>query len=280
MSAKRIVITGATSGIGKALCLQLLMRGEDVIAIGRSAEKLSALNESSKGFPGRLHVYKADFKSLKSVVKMVESLKSDYQSGIDVLINNAAIVPKKRTLSDDGIEMQFQVNHLIPFYMSMALKDLLQKRKGIIITTSSNAHKKARFVGTDIEVKNNYHALRGYARTKLYNVMFTKSLNEHLDNTSIKAYAVHPGVVSTEIGTKNTSKLYAAMWKLYTKRGMKPEEATQTYLDLMYGTIETNKHFYFYKSQPHLPNENHFTTQDRKLLWNYSLKLLKEKSAS
>ena len=279
MSAKRIIVTGATSGIGRALVIELVKRGDDVIAIGRNPSKLNSLREDCAKLSGTLHLYRCDFKSLANVASLIRSLHEDYESGIDVLVNNAAIVPKKRTLSDDNLELQFQVNHLVPMMMSLKLKDLLEKRSGLIITTSSNAHKKAKFDKDDIEVSKKYHILRAYGRTKLYNVMFTLGFNQRFAADSIRAYAVHPGVVSTEIGTKDTSKLFAFLWKLYTKTGLKPHEATKTYIDLIDGQIPENKHPYYYKSRPHEHEDKGFKPEDIDVLWEYTEKRIKEKSA-
>lgn len=277
--SKVIVVTGATSGVGKALTLELLKEGHQVIAIGRNPQKLNDLENHVDDYKETLHLLRADFSSLSSVKHCSNSIKELFSDGIDVLINNAATVPKKRTLSEDHIEMQFQVNHLVPFMMSHLLLPLLEKKEGIIITTSSNAHKKAKFKENDLETTKKYHVLRAYARTKLYNIMFTISFNERYQSSNVKAYAVHPGVVNTAIGTKNTSKLYAMIWKWYTKRGISPKEATKTFIDIIDAKITTSDAVYFYRSKKHDYAEDKFNYEDQTTLWEYSLNKLKENSA-
>ncbi len=277
--SKSIVVTGATSGVGKALCLALLQANNEVIALGRNPQKLNALEREAGDYKQNLHLYRADFNDLSNVRSVTNTIIETFDSGIDVLINNAATVPKKRTLSQDNIEMQFQVNHLVPFMMSDMLVSLLEKKEGIIITTSSNAHKKAKFDANDLEVEKKYHVLRAYARTKLYNIMFTLSFNEYHKSKNVKAYAVHPGVVNTSIGTKDTSKLYAFLWRWYTKRGISPKEASQTFIDIINKKITTNDAIYFYQSSNHDYAAEKFSYQDREMLWDYSLNKIKENSA-
>ena len=250
--SKTIVITGMTSGVGRALCEYFLDRGETVIGISRNQAKLEEVKDAFKLLEGTLHTYQADFKDLDAVEGVIKQVTKDFSDGIDMLINNAALVPKKKTITKDGFETQFQVNHLVPVKMSHGFFELLKKRQGTIITTSSNAHLKAKFNPADLEGTKRYHALRSYARTKLYNVMTTLMINDHYAiKHGMKAYAVHPGLVQTEIGTKETSKLYAWLWRKYTKRGITPKEAVFTYAFLVYEEDPKTTIPYFYKSQPY-----------------------------
>jgi len=272
---KTIVITGVTSGIGKALTEYFLNRGEKVVGISRNQDKLNALIEEFKRLDGELVVYQADFKHLFSVNQVLDELNNDFPEGFDVLINNAALVPKKKTITEDGFETQFQVNHLVPVKFSHGLFKLLKKKQGKIITTSSNAHLKAEFDPSDLEVRNKYHALRAYARTKLYNIMTTIVLNDYYCmKQGLRAYAVHPGLVRTEIGTKETSRLYAFLWRLYTRRGIKPKEAVFTYAFLVYEDDPQSTIPYFYKTQPYPYSEIARDMENNILVFNDACKKL------
>jgi len=249
---KRIVITGMTSGVGQALTEYFLNRNEHVIGISRDQSKLDAVKASMQNLGGTLDVYQADFKNLKDVDDVISAIQRDYPEGIDVLINNAALVPKKKQMTVDGFETQFQVNHLVPVKFSHGFFELLKSRQGKIITTSSNAHLKAKFEPNDLQGLKKYHALRSYARTKLYNVMTTLVINDYYAmKHGMKAYAVHPGLVQTDIGTKDTSKLYAWLWRKYTKRGITAKEAVFTYAFLVYEDDPKTTIPYFYNSQPY-----------------------------
>lgn len=228
---KRIVLTGMTSGIGKALVYQLVREGYEVIGIARNENRLNAVTEDLKDAPGLFYPVVADFMSFKAVKEAVNKVYQRFSNGFDVLINNAALVPKPKIMTDDGFEAQYQVNHLVPVYLIESLLPLLKKADGMVITTSSDAHKRAKFDPNDIQGLKKYHSVRSYCRTKLYNVMMTNYYNDI--NDSVPLYAVHPGRVKTEIGTKNTSKLYAFLWRLFTRKGLEPEETIPTYIYLM-----------------------------------------------
>ncbi|MFW5895009.1 MAG: SDR family NAD(P)-dependent oxidoreductase [Bacillota bacterium] len=248
---KRIVITGVTSGIGKALFHYFLDRGEFVIGIARNPERIQALESSIDH--NDYAFYQSDFAKLSDIHDTIQAIREDFKDGIDVLINNAAIVPKKKVITEDGHELQYQVNHLAVVLMTHGLFPLLKKRKGRVITTGSDAHQKASFDPDDLEATNKYHALRSYARTKLYNLMFTIGFNDFYGRKAgVDAFCVHPGRVRTEIGTKQTSKLYTLMWRLFTRKGLDPSRTVYTYGFLVYEKDVQSSLSYFYQGQPHL----------------------------
>lgn len=244
---KTIVLTGMTSGIGEALFYDLAKKHHRVIGIGRNTQKLQAIKADLKSY--NVTTITADFSDFSSLKALVKTLEETVGKGIDVLINNAAIVPSKKHTTRDDFEMQYQVNHLSVAYLSLALIPLLKKQGGRIITTASNAHKRAKFDKNDIEATKKYHPLRSYMRTKLYNIMLMKSLNETiLKDTNIKAYAVHPGLVKTPIGTKNATQFHAFFWRIFTKRGIHPTKALKSYQYLI--NAETHpKNLYYYQEE-------------------------------
>ncbi|MFW5842151.1 MAG: SDR family NAD(P)-dependent oxidoreductase [Bacillota bacterium] len=242
---KRIVVTGMTSGIGKALVQQLVRDGYEVIGIARNETKLNAVADTLKEASGLFYPVVADFMSFQAVKDAVTKVYQRFSNGFDVLINNAALVPKAKIITEDGFEAQYQVNHLVPVYLIESFLPLLKKVQGMVITTSSDAHKRAKFDHNDIQGLNKYHSVRSYCRTKLYNVMMTNYYNDI--NTSIPFYAVHPGRVKTEIGTKNTSKLYAFLWRLFTRKGFEPEETVPTFIYLI---KERPTPGYYYMEKP------------------------------
>ncbi len=270
---KRIVITGVTSGIGKALFHYFLNHGEYVIGIARNPERLNALDETVEHNDYAL--YESDFARLSDVSEVTQAINRDFPEGIDVLINNAAIVPRRKIMTEDGYELQFQVNHLAVVLMTHGLFPLIKRRRGRIITTGSDAHLKADFDPEDLEATKKYHALRSYARTKLYNLMFTIGFNDTYGRKAgIDAYCVHPGRVKTEIGTKHTSGIHALMWRLFTRKGLEPSRAVYTYGFLVYEEDVQSALPYFHLGQPHLYSKH---AQDRakiETLMNKTLDML------
>jgi len=123
------------------------------------------------------------------------------------------------------------VNHLAHVHVTNRLMPLLARRQGKVITTGSDAHKRARFNPKDIHALKRYHPFRSYCRTKLYNNMMTAYFRREVDN--VKFYVVHPGRVKTDIGTKDTNKMYAFFWRWFTRKGFKPEETVPTYMMLI-----------------------------------------------
>jgi NAD(P)-dependent dehydrogenase (short-subunit alcohol dehydrogenase family) len=226
---KRIVITGATSGIGKALVQAFHQAGHDVCALGRNETLLTSLAQSVDD-PSRIHTIQADFSHLQSIQKAAQAIQSLWPQGIDVLINNAAMVSSQKRFSFDGIEMQYQVNHLAVVALTHALYPGLVRRQGRILTTSSNAHKGARFHHKDLQDTVRYRLFRRYAQTKLYNLMFTTYCQNH--SSDVLAYAIHPGVVKTDLGSKDATPLMGTLWSWFTRKAQEPQDVPPTYLKL------------------------------------------------
>ncbi|MFP4187153.1 MAG: SDR family NAD(P)-dependent oxidoreductase [Acholeplasmataceae bacterium] len=263
---KRIIITGATSGIGKALVHGFASREEQVIALGRNKDRLDRLSRTNAGMD--VVTMLADLSRFSDVKKAIDTITTRYRDGIDVLINNAAIVSKEKRITEDGFELQYQVNHLSAALLTLSLMPLVEKRRGMIIQTSSNAHRKARFDPDDIEATKRYHSLRSYARTKLYNLLFTLALRRKVDR-DIRFHAVHPGLVRTEIGTKDTSALYAWVWRRFTSRGIDPKDAVHSFTRLVYD------HFldapYIYREREHEPSRVALSVENQDVLYQKTI---------
>ena len=171
---KKIVITGVTSGIGRALLLRLNQDGHHVIGVARSKEKLEQLKPLLKT---PFDLIQADLSQTKEVIKAAQKIQKEHDL-IDVLINNAATVPGALVVSEEGHEMQFQVNHLAVVTMTHQLLPILEQSNGLIITTSSDAHKPAKYHKNRIQRLKKYSLMGAYSETKLYNLLFTKAFNE------------------------------------------------------------------------------------------------------
>lgn len=231
---KTIVITGVTSGIGRALITHFTKK-HHVIGIARDPQKLDQLKASLKG---SFELIQADLSRFEDIENAASIIRNNYSKGIDVLINNAASVPGTKVLSAHGYEMQFQVNHLAVVLMTNRLLPLLSLKKGMVLTTSSNAHRAGKFYPNDLEGNGKYALWRVYGTTKLYNIYFTKIFNDLVAETSgVVAHAIHPGLVKTELGTKDIKGSFSKIWKWLTRFGITPEESVLTYHDLVEGNI-------------------------------------------
>lgn len=190
-----VVITGGSDGIGAAAARELARRGDTVVVVGRSPDKARAIAEE---IGGEYHL--ADFSRLDQVRDLAAALLDRYPR-IDVLINNAGLIAgARRTLTVDGHELTFQVNHLAPFLLTVLLEDQLAGSR--VITTSSRAGtaRDAAIPIEDLDMAGNYDGLRAYKVSKLANVLFTRELARRWEPSGVSAAAAHPGVVRSGWG--------------------------------------------------------------------------------
>lgn len=221
---KVAVVTGATSGIGLANIELLLKKKIHVIALGRSLEKNLKLAERMKDLTKDVHLdlvlgdLSDQSKTNQAIESIIEVIKSKYQGRIDILMNIAGIVSSGLHLNEDGNEITFATNHLSVFMLSKALIPYLEKSSDPrILVVSSLSHYRARINFKNIQNLKFYNILKAYQRSKLYNVFFVKEFSRRYPHLPI--YAIDPGLVKTEIGLKNTSKLAAAIWSWRVSKG-------------------------------------------------------------
>jgi retinol dehydrogenase 12 len=196
------VITGGNSGIGKETAVELAAMGAHVVIAARNPTKATAaVAEIRRRVPGatveHLPVDLASFASVRAFAKECTS-RFDH---LDALVNNAGLTVSKRTVTEDGHETQFQVNHLSHYLLTRLLHDQLAAAPAArVVNVSSTGHTFARdgldFDDLDWE-RRRYRGFLVYCATKLANVLFTRELARRLDDTKITANAVHPGFVGS-----------------------------------------------------------------------------------
>ena len=198
---KHIVITGASDGIGLEAASQLAAEGHHVVLVGRSPAKLTAAVERVRHESPDVPVesFVCDFASFAAVRELAEQLLASYPR-IDVLVNNAGTVFDKRTVTEDGNEATFQVNHLSGFLLTELLLDrLVASAPARIVTTSSVGHYRGSMDFDDLGFERGYQIMRAYSRSKLANVLYTRELAGRLEGTGVTATCLHPGAVATNI---------------------------------------------------------------------------------
>lgn len=208
VAGKRVLITGATDGIGLAAAAALAAKGAKLALTARSEEKARAAVEKIKSAGGGkadIDVLSADLSSMASVRRCAAEALSRYPR-IDILVNNAGAMHPKRALTPEGFERTWAVNHLSVFLLTELLLDRLKaSAPARIITTSSGAHRRAGAIPfEDMSAERCYREFLRYSETKLANVLFTRELANRLEGTGVAAACFHPGTVATGFGRDST----------------------------------------------------------------------------
>ena len=208
VAGKRVLITGATSGIGLAAATALARRGAQLVMIARSetkAEEAARRIRAAAGEAAVVDTLLADLASQSSIRRVAAKALDRYPT-IDVLVNNAGAVYRTRRLSPDGIELTWAVNHLAPFLLTTLLLERLEaSAPARIVTTSSAAHQGARIPFDDMSAERSWGSsgFRRYGETKLANILFTLELARRLEGTGVTANAFHPGLVASAFNRDN-----------------------------------------------------------------------------
>jgi NAD(P)-dependent dehydrogenase (short-subunit alcohol dehydrogenase family) len=202
LADRTFIITGANTGIGKITARELARQGARVVLACRSKEKTLPVIEELRGATGNDRIEHAplDLGDLASVRACAEDLLAR-ELPIHGLINNAGL-GGQRGLTKDGFELQFGTNHLGHYLLTRLLLDrIVASGPARIVNVSSQAHYNTKQIDWDAvrQRTRTVSGMREYAVSKLANVLFTKELARRLEGTAVTTYAVHPGVVATDV---------------------------------------------------------------------------------
>lgn len=272
MRGKKVVVTGGTSGIGRATVLALAEMSADVIFSGRNAaaaaDVIAAARAKNSG--ANIEFLPVDFASLTSVSDFAKALKAK-AGKIDVLINNAGASPAKFERSADGIEMTLAVNHLAPFLLTHLLLPAIADG-GRIVNVASKMHSWRSFNFEDPQLTKKWSGTTAYSQSKLANVMFSYQLAEKLAPRKITVNCLHPGVIATEI-TRDMPSVVQFIARLIFKS---PEKGAETSVYLATSPeVDSVTGKYFDNKKPVASSRESHDSAKQQQLWKLTEELLK-----
>jgi NAD(P)-dependent dehydrogenase (short-subunit alcohol dehydrogenase family) len=229
MDGKTALVTGASSGIGKATAARLAALGARVVMVSRTeARGVKARDEMLRTTAGAdIDLLVADLSTTAAIRRLAGEFQSKH-SRLDVLINNAAILTSRRRLTPEGLEMQFFVNHLAYFLLTGLLLDTLRASEpSRVVNVASTAQSSGLIDFDDLQLSRNYRGWQAYANTKLMNVAFTYELARRLDGTRVTVNCLHPGVIHTNL-LRNFSSVLQLAWHASGRFFKQPEDGAET----------------------------------------------------
>ncbi|MEM9257280.1 MAG: SDR family NAD(P)-dependent oxidoreductase [Pseudomonadota bacterium] len=205
VEGKSIAITGPTAGIGRSTALILAERGASLLLLCRSLDKGNALVEeivaAGGSEPVLIHMDMADLNSVREAA--AECLQKAPR--LEILVNNAGVINTTRKMTVNGFEETMAVNHFAPFLLTGLLLPSLRSAPGArIVNVASDAHHFVRGIDfDDLHATEGFSTFRQYGRSKLANILFTRRLSSLLPPSEVTVNSLHPGAVSTSLGTQN-----------------------------------------------------------------------------
>jgi len=209
INQRNVIVTGGTSGIGKAVATALAAEGARLTITSRDRERADAAARDIQGTLGtQVETLIVDFADLESVRNAASHYAASHND-LAVLVNNAGVVLGKASRTIDGYESTFATNHLGPFLLTSLLMDILKtSAPSRIINTSSVAHTYAKdgIVFDDLDFDDRrYKFMEVYGHSKLANILHAHEINTRYGSEGVTATAVHPGVVRTGLGSGGDS---------------------------------------------------------------------------
>jgi retinol dehydrogenase-14 len=278
MDGRVCLITGATSGIGKATAMGLANMGAGVVMVGRDRGRgEAALAEIEEGSPNAsVELMLADLSSQEEIHRLADEFKEAYPR-LDVLINNAGVIRSKRVTTADGLEMTFAVNHLAHFLLTNLLLDVLKANApSRIINVASGEQRNGTIDFDDLQGEKEYKTAKAYGQSKLANVLFTYELSRRLQGTGVSVNCLHPGAgVRTNLGS-GVSGVFGFTVRALTPLMKSPEKGAETSIYLASSSeVEGLSGGYFVKKAEARSSDASYDERLARRLWEVSADLTK-----
>lgn len=283
MKDKTILITGANDGIGRATAERLAGRGAHLVLACRDEVKAQQTAQAITEKTGNHHIdtLPLDLASFASIRAAADEFLAEHPK-LDVLINNAGCYTDSLELTQDGYELQFGVNHLGHFLLTMALMPAIRccRLCSRVINVSSALHKKG---GVDFgslrgeHGEKAYNGSKYYAQSKLANVLFTMELDRRFGE-ELTTNCLHPGVVGTRLANKKAGALTSTVWTMYKPFATPPEKGADTsvYLAMSPEVKDVSGRYFDQHQCLQKPSSTARNEHLARRLWEYSEKAVAE----
>ena len=241
---KTILITGTTSGIGKVTSMELARAGHAIVMANRNREKSEALQAEIIRESGNdnIALLDLDLASLDSVRECATAFKAQYGK-LDILLNNAGLTCPAEVITSDGYELQFAVNALAQFHLTLELLPALEAAApSQVIFVTSMMHKFGKLNAENFTGWDKYSGTASYNQSKLAMMLLARELAERLQAKDIAVNTLHPGAVNTGIldSYSKLAQFFLRRWFISPEKGAK----TSLYLaGLTPGAMPTAKYF-------------------------------------
>ncbi len=276
IEGKRVLVTGATDGIGLQAAVELARLGANLHLVGRNPEKLSVaatrVAEAAGGKPPATYI--ADLSSQAATRGLAAQVSANAPK-LDILLNNAGGMFSERTLSADGIEMTFAFNHLGYFLLTHLLLDALHAApRGRVVNVASDAHKGVSLDFDDLQGEKRYGGWGAYQRSKLANILFTRELATRVEPRQVTVNCLHPGFVASSFGGDAKGAFGWALGAAKSLFAIDVKKGAETSVYLCAAPeVEDVTGQYFVKRKPQTPSRQAQDAAAQKQLWAVSERL-------
>jgi NAD(P)-dependent dehydrogenase (short-subunit alcohol dehydrogenase family) len=274
MENKTVVITGFYSGIGLQTSLELAHQGMQIIGIGRSKYKADEAIKEIKNETGnrQIEFVQCDLSSMNQIREASNTIIKNYER-VDILINNAGIINRKKNITDDDLENTFAVSVMASFLLTrLLLEKLLQSSHPKVINLTSEAYKQGRLDFDSFKGNTRYKTMSSYSNAKFAEMLWTYEMAERLSDKNIVFRLIHPGLIPYTGGIKRMPvwvRPIILLMRLFPvaktiKEGVRP--VVEAALEAE-GSAE--KILYLKEGTPETPIEAINNEEKRKAIWKF-----------
>ena len=275
MKDKTVLITGANAGIGLATSMGLARLGARVLMVSRDEGRGREARQIVKEKTGNhdVHLLIADLSDPAAIKKLATNVQDQFGK-LHVLLNNAAVIPRRREVTKDGLEVQFAVNHLAYFHLTgLLMGSLKANAPARVVNVASQVHAGATIDFDDLQSESQYGRTRVYGKTKLANVLFTYELARRLEGSGVTVNCLHPGVVATNLladagGLPRKLKAVTRIAAVSMESGAR----TSVYLASS-EDVEGVSGKYFVKEAPVSSSRESYDEESARRLWDISCRM-------